>query len=856
MVKVQTKLLTLLTVATILFLLGMLAIRQMQYNGIASLVAERTKENEVLLDKLIKLKGNALSTLAVDYTYWDEMVTFVQTGDLDWAKKNIDSSLAIFNTNAVWVYKPDYSLAYASGGPEADTDTSALPAPLPQEVLTDLFAHERLIHVFVQTAQGLMEIRGATIHPTTDKERHTPPAGYFLAGRLWDQAELDELAELIGGKIMLHTPPQELAMQETGLVGMITLYRSLAGWDGRPIAQIQVDLPSPITRLAEQALHLDFWLFTLFIVLLSIVIFSLIMVWVVMPLRHITRGLDAEDVASIQKLKNEKTEFGHIAQLIESSFQQKAALQAEITGREQAEVSLRNERDFSEVVLNSLPGLFFMLDEHGRIVRWSHRAHDIESYTDEEVAAMNFCDFFDKECREQVTRRFRQVFVDGEAEMAATYLDKNGRKVPYYLTGWRKNIGEKTYLIGFGVDLTERKKLESQLLQAQKMDAIGRLAGGVAHDFNNLLTVITGYTELLMMRTDGRPCPHQDLEQIQRAAQRAASLTRQLLAFSRQQVLQTTKVDLNEIVHDIQKMLVRLIGEDIELATALDPHLGQVSADPAQMEQVIMNLAVNARDAMPTGGHLSIETKNVFLDESYANHHLDAPAGSYVMLAFSDTGHGMDQETMKHVFEPFFTTKELGEGTGLGLATVHGIVTQSGGRIMVYSEPGHGTTFKVYLPLVQREKVDGEHSVPHAVTGGAETILIVEDEEELRTLAKRILEDHGYTVFAAQNGPEAIAMFQQAVTPIDLLLTDMIMPGGLNGGEVAMKLQGISSELKVIYMSGYTNHVLVDRTLLGKMAAFLQKPFTPEVLLRELRNVLGRERSGASFETEHQSLQG
>jgi len=841
MLKVQTKLLVLLAVATVLFLLGMLAIRQVQYNGIASLVAERTKESEVLLNKLIELKGGALSNFAYDYTYWDEMVTFVQTADPDWAKENIDSSLTIYHTDAVWILKPDYSPAYAAGGPEGDAETSPLPAPLPREVIAELFAHERLIHVFVQTAQGLMEIRGATIHPTTDNERHTPPAGYFLAGRLWDQAELDELAELIGGKITLHIPPKEQAFPGTGLVGMITLYRSLAGWDGQPIAQVQADLPSPLTRLAEQALQLDFWLYALFIVLLSAAIFSLIMRWVVVPLRQIARSLDTEDAGSIQRLKNEKTEFGHIAQLIESSFRQKATLVAEISRREQAEVSLRQERDFSEVVLNSLPGLFFMLDEQGHIVRWSHRVHDIENYTAEEVAEMNFRDFFDEECREQVVRRFRQTFTEDEAEMAATYLAKNGRKIPYYLTGWRKTIGEKSYLIGFGVDLTERKQLEAQLLQAQKMDAIGRLAGGVAHDFNNLLTVITGYTELLMKHTDGRPCRRRDLEQIQRAAQRATSLTRQLLAFSRQQVLQITMVDLNEIVHDIQKMLTRLIGEDVELVTVLEPHLGQVRADPAQMEQVVLNLAINARDAMPKGGRLTIETKNVLLDEAYASHHLDAPAGSYVMLAISDTGHGMDHETMEHVFEPFFTTKEVGKGTGLGLATVHGIVAQSGGRILVYSEPGHGATFKMYLPLAQMEKNDGVISETRVVTGGAETILIVEDDEVVRTLAERVLEDHGYTVFTAQNGPAAIEMCRQSTTPIDLLLTDMIMPGGLNGVEVAKQLQGIYPELKVIYMSGYTNHVLIDRTLSGGKATLLQKPFTPKDLLKELREALDRE---------------
>lgn len=715
MVKVQTKLLVLLAVTTILFLSGMLVIRQVQYNGIASLVAARTIESEVLLAKLIKLKGDALSNFANDYTYWDEMVTFVQKGDPDWAKENIDSSLAIYNADTVWIFQPDYSPVYATCGSEVEADTSILPVPLSRKVMAELFAHERLIHVFVQTAQGLMEICGATIHPTADKERHTPPSGYFLAGRVWDQAELDELAELIGGKITLHTPPRDQAFPGIGLEGTITIYRSLAGRDGRPIAQVRADLPSPLTRLAEQALHLDFWLFAFFIVLLSAAIFSLIMLWVVVPLRQIAGSLDAENPDSIQKLKNEKTEFGHIAQLIELSFRQKTALVAEITGR---------------------------------------------------------------------------------------------------------------------------KQLEAQLLQAQKMDAIGRLAGGVAHDFNNLLMVITGYTELLMTHTDGRPCPHQDLEQIQRAAQRAASLTRQLLAFSRRQVLQTSVVDLNEIVHDIQKMLTRLIGEDVELATVLDPHLCQVRVDSALMEQVIMNLAINARDAMPAGGRLSIETKNVFLDESYAGHHLDTPIGSAVMLAISDTGHGMDHETMKHIFEPFFTTKGVGEGTGLGLATVHGIVTQSGGRILVYSEPGHGTTFKIYLPLAQREKVNKVKSEPWVTTGGAETVLVVEDEEVLRTLVKRVLEDHGYTVLSVQNGPAAIAMCRQAITPIDLLLTDMIMPGGLNGAEVARKLRGLYPEMKVIYMSGYTNHVLVDRALLGGGAAFLQKPFTPEVLLRELRKVL------------------
>jgi PAS domain S-box-containing protein len=387
-------------------------------------------------------------------------------------------------------------------------------------------------------------------------------------------------------------------------------------------------------------------------------------------------------------------------------------------------------------------------------------------------------------------------------------------------------------------DVTERKLLQDQLIQAQKMESIGRLAGGVAHDFNNLLTVISGYSELLLARRGiGNPVLGHVTE-IQRAAARAASLTRQLLAFSRQQVLEPQVLDLNVIISNTDKMLRRLIGEDIELVTIAGTALGRVKADAGQMEQVVMNLAVNARDAMPKGGRLTIETANVELDEAYARRHVAVKPGPHVMLAMSDTGMGMDSETQARIFEPFFTTKEKGKGTGLGLATVYGIVKQSGGNIYVYSNLGHGTTFKIYLP-----RVDGaleSVNTPKArteVPQGCETVLLVEDEESVRSLLQGILRSNGYTVLEASRGEEALGICEGHKGAIHLLLADVVMPQ-MSGRELAERLISTRPQMKVLYMSGYTDDAVVRHGVLESNAAFLQKPFTPEILARKVRLVL------------------
>lgn len=403
-------------------------------------------------------------------------------------------------------------------------------------------------------------------------------------------------------------------------------------------------------------------------------------------------------------------------------------------------------------------------------------------------------------------------------------------------------IGGRACLLIMLFDVTERKRLEEQLRQGLKMEAVGRLAGGVAHDFNNLLTVILGNCDLMLSEMAATDQKRRDLEQIRKAGERAAGLTRQLLAFSRRQAFQPAALDLNEIVAGMEKMLQRLIGEDINLLAELQPGLRAIEAEPGQIEQVVMNLVVNARDAMPRGGTLTIRTDNIYVDEAEAGRHVDVKPGWYVQLVIRDTGQGMDETTRTHLFEPFFTTKEQGRGTGLGLAMVHGIVKQSDGYITVESAPDQGTTFIIYLPGISIAPERDEHRLTGSYPG-TETILLVEDETGVRELVRHVLQGQGYSVLEAQHGPEAIAIGQQFDGPIHLLLTDVIMPGGLSGPELSQRLSAARPEIKTLYMSGYTDNRITDHVLLNDQTMFLQKPFNAASLTSKIREMLDRDHS-------------
>ena len=466
-------------------------------------------------------------------------------------------------------------------------------------------------------------------------------------------------------------------------------------------------------------------------------------------------------------------------------------------------------------------------------------AHLIGATTPAEMIGRSVLEFVHPEERAEVIARIHRnaQLRQPTPALELRMLTMSGAVIVVETVGMPFTLDGQQAVLTILRDVSERKRLEDHVRQAQRMEAVGQLAGGIAHDFNNLLTVITSYSALLLAEQQTTPDVRADLEEIKAAADRAAALTRQLLAFSRRQLLQPRVLDLNELALNLEKMLRRLLPEDIALVTALDPALGLVHADPGQLEQVIVNLAVNARDAMPNGGRLTIETANVDLDESFGPLP-EAGPGHYVVLVVSDTGHGMTEAVKGHIFEPFFTTKETGKGTGLGLATVYGIVEQSGGTIRVCSEPERGTTFRIYLPFATATRTRRDTPGPRpAITAGSGTILLVEDEAHVRAAARRILEGSGYTVLEAGTGAEAVRLCETHPSPIALVVTDMVMPE-MGGRELSTYVGRLRPEAKILFMSGYTEDAALRRDATTRGATFLDKPFTPATLTQKVREAL------------------
>lgn len=519
----------------------------------------------------------------------------------------------------------------------------------------------------------------------------------------------------------------------------------------------------------------------------------------------------------------------------------------DITERRRMEDALRDSEERYRRLVDGSPEMIFVVCE-GRIVYMNQTGiRLLGALSADGVAGKPILEIVHPDSRDVIRDRMRQVVGEGRPTslMEQKYVRLDGSVLAVEAMSVPILHQGQPAIQVFARDLTRRKETEEalhrsqeQFRQAQKMEAVGRLAGGVAHDFNNLLTAIRGYADLLLMGLDDGFPMRREVEEIQRAADRAADLTRQLLAFSRKQVLQPKILDLNAVVSNMDKMLRRLIGEDVDLATVLRPALGMVKVDPGQIEQVIMNLAVNARDAMPEGGKITIETANIELSGEYASLHTAVRPGPHVMLTVTDTGTGMDDATKQRLFEPFFTTKELGKGTGLGLSTVYGIVKQSNGSIWVYSEPGRGTSFKIYLP--RHEAAEAAHRAGKRVRSaprGKETILLVEDEAVVRMLAAEIMRKSGYQVLEAADGAGALRLIDDRRSFIDLMLTDVVMPG-MGGRQLVERLPAFLAGMKVLYMSGYPDEAIGRHGFLDPGTPFLQKPFTADSLLRKVREIL------------------
>lgn len=554
-----------------------------------------------------------------------------------------------------------------------------------------------------------------------------------------------------------------------------------------------------------------------------------------------------------------------VGRVIADTARRKAAAQARLAEAQADELRQKNEAiRLQASLLDRVGQVVIAGNMGGAITYWNDAAETVYDWSAAEVIGRNLPEVITPRVSEAETDLIRTKLKAGQTwtgEVVVHRRDQSHYPALVTFSPLMNDSDSVTGWIGIITDITERKKieaqieqtneqlrqeikrraqLEEQIRQTQKLEAVGKLAGGMAHDFNNLLVPMIGYADLSLQKLPPEHELYTNLIQIKKAAERAAKLIRQILAFSRQQFLEMRLLDLNEVVGELQQMLPRLIREDIELRTALTPELCPVRADKAQIEQILMNLVVNARDAMPHGGKLALETAQAYLDEAYLEKHANIQPGHYIMLAVSDTGYGMDAETKQHIFEPFFTTKEVGQGTGLGLATVFGIVKQHQGHIWVYSEPGIGTTFKIYFP--RAENIEQPNHLNEGDIGsvsGTETVLVVEDEAMIRQLVCDTLKVYGYTVLEAPTPTEALSLASTYQNGLDLLLTDVIMPQ-MNGRELHQHIAVFRPHLKVLYMSGYTSDIIVHHHILDEETNFLQKPFTTQTLLRKIKMVLNR----------------
>ncbi|MEJ2544030.1 MAG: PAS domain S-box protein [Calditrichaceae bacterium] len=508
-------------------------------------------------------------------------------------------------------------------------------------------------------------------------------------------------------------------------------------------------------------------------------------------------------------------------------------------------IQKHNEEEIRKLSLavEQSPSSVLITDINGNIEYVNKKLTELVGYTKEELIGQNTRIFKSGQTPVQVYEELWTTIVSGKTwygEIKNKKKDGTLILEDIVISPITNDKGTITHFVGLREDVTKQRMLEEQLRQSQKMEAIGHLAGGVAHDFNNLLTVISGYSDLILRDLSKDHKYFDKLYQVKLSGQRAESLTRQLLAFSRKQIMKPVVLDINLLINEMEKMLKRIIGEDIDLMTVYAKDLLRVKADPGQIEQVILNLVVNSRDAMPSGGKLIIETKNIFLDNEYVSYYPDIKTGIYSMISVSDTGLGISKEIQSQIFEPFFSTKEKGKGTGLGLSTVYGIVMQSGGHVDVQSEPDKMTTFNIYLPALKKEaKTTKEQSDMDIDQGKKETILVVEDESTVRDFILAVLNKYNFNVIIAKDSKDAIKIAKSNKKRIHILLTDVIMPG-MSGKELSEKILEILPKIKVVFMSGYTDEAIVQHGVLDEEINFIQKPFTPQVLIKVIKKVLGK----------------
>jgi PAS domain S-box-containing protein len=796
---------------------------------------------------------NTLDRTASEYGAWDQTYAFVHDHNVRYIRSEFPSStfqqlkisfVAIFDEHGKLLFSRGFDLNHGGQAP--------VPAGLEDHTKPDSFL---IAHTALEgRVSGILMLPDGPVlvdsRPILTSEALGPIAGTIVMGRLLDDSEVTRLGMMTRVPLViqrLDDPALSAEFKEAdqGIstadpIYMQPLDRSLAAYEkvndiyGRPVLLAQILLPR---KISDQG-HTSMVQFLL-LLLAAAFVFGAVTLYLLERFVISRIGDLTEDITQIGASGNLS------ARLKVSGKDELAFLGTAINGMledlENSQIDRHEGRARLSLIMEKMPAVLWTTDKDLRFTSGMGAGLEKLGSNSAELTGKTLFEYFHTEDPEWTPIRAHRRALAGES---ITYeFEWQNLVFETHVRPLHSSEGELLGVIGVALDITDRKHLADQLRQSAKMQAVGELAGGVAHDFNNLLMVVKGHAEMLTERLakvpmDQAASARHNVEQIQQAAERAAALTRQLLAFSRMQVLQPRILDLNDAIAGMIQMVSRVIGENIELAFLPGGKLGCVKADPTQMEQVLLNLVVNARDAMPDGGRLTIETSNVELDREYVAQHAVVEPGPYVMLTVSDTGTGMDEATQARIFEPFFTTKGQGRGTGLGLATVYGVVKQSGGYIWVYSELGHGTTFKVYLPLVRNEaeKVAAEKAVSGPAPG-TETILFVEDEESVRELVSEYLSARGYRVLEASDGLQALDLAEKHNGAIQLLITDVVMPR-LSGRELATRLAAKRPGMKVLYISGYTDDSIFRHGVLEGGMAFLQKPFNLKSIAQKVREVL------------------
>lgn len=698
--RLQLKLMFLLLAIVAIFVATSLGLYYEQNRNVDLMLQNRERETGALFEKIIELKGNSLLTLACDYTYWDEMVNFVHAPDEQWLKENVETALGTFNAQAVWIYDTDArQVCFVAD----DDDHGWLREILNDELRGHLFRNGPFEHFFVKNRAGLVEIRGATIHPTDDVQRQTPAHGYFFTGRLWNESYLDGIAKVLGGQIDILGHAQ--GTTDNRGQGVMQLFHPLSDHTGKPLAVIRLTTVSPLVRQFVDAVIRNFATAIGLALAVLLALSAALVRWVSVPLGRISAALATSDGQKVAALLSDRAEFGNIARLVGRSLEQQAELRREIEQRIAAE--------------------------------------------------------------------------------------------------------------------EEKARLEDQLMQSEKIQAIGRLAGGIAHDFNNIMQGILGYSSMLLSTADPDSFQFKALSIIQEAAERAASLTQRLLGFARKGKYRIAEVDIHREIQKVTELIRQTLDRNVRITFDLRAASPVVKGDPSQMHQVLLNLAVNARDAMPSGGTLSFTTDLLTLDADYCTKHIDCAPGAYLLIQVADTGMGMTADVQKHLFEPFFTTK-VG-GTGMGLPMIHGIVKNHGGSIIVYSEPGHGTVFKIYLPVANENLAQQQELATPAPVSGSGTIMVIDDEKNVLENCADMLRSLGYRPVTFERGRDAIEYLRTTTDKIKLVLLDLIMPE-MDGLETFTKLRELRPAIDVMVLSGFSADGRVTEMLKRGAKCFLQKP--------------------------------